>query len=350
MNLTEVVRAHAVAAITTGRRRRLRRRTLVVTALSITAVAVFSCTLMLGHTFYGPAEVLRVIRGEFVPGATFTVGELRLPRAIIGTLAGCAFGIAGVSFQTLLRNPLASPDVIGISSGASAAAVTGIVVFSLSETGVAVLALAGALVTAGLIYWLSHQSGFSGTRLILIGIGVGAVLNSVVSYVLSRAAAWDLQAAMQWLAGSINNATSQRAAPLAVACLILLPVLLLQGRALRALRLGDDAAAALGVRLTPVRIMIIATAVILIAFATAAAGPIAFVAFMAGPIAARLMGPDASLLLPAAMVGVLLVLGADLVGQFAFSNRLPVGVITGAMGAPFLVYLLVRMNRTGATI
>ena len=176
------------------------------------------------------------------------------------------------------------------------------------------------------------------------------MLQSVVSYVLSRAAAWDLQTAMQWLAGSLNGATWERVVPLALAFAVLVPLLLAQGSALGALRLGDDTAASLGVRVPLSRVTLIVSAVALLAFATAASGPVAFVAFMAGPIAARLIGPGASLLVPAGLVGSLLVLSADLLGQFAFDNRYPVGVVTGAIGAPYLVLLLARTNRSGGSI
>jgi len=179
---------------------------------------------------------------------------------------------------------------------------------------------------------------------------VAAFLDAMTAYVLSRASEWDLQAAMQWITGSLNGATWTRVLPLAVACAVLVPVLLLAGRDLGALRLGDDAAAALGVRVRTARIVLILSAVALLAFATAACGPIAFVAFMAGPIAARIVGSGGSMLLPAALVGALLVLLADLVGQYAFDNRYPVGVVTGVLGAPFLLYLLSRSNRSGGSL
>ena len=200
-------------------------------------VVLFAVALMIGNTFYPLDEVIRVIVGETVPGASFTGGELRLPRAVLAILAGFAFGIAGVSFQTLLRNPLASPDIIGISNGAGAAAVFGIVVLSLNGPVVSLLALVGAIVTAGIIYLLSIKNGFAGTRLILIGIGVAAMLQSVISYMLSRAASWDIQTAMQWLTGSLNNASWERVMPLAIAAAVLMPLLLSQGRALGAMQL-----------------------------------------------------------------------------------------------------------------
>ncbi len=340
----------SVQAVIAGRRARMRRRAVATTVLTISIGIVFVVSLMIGNTFYGPVEVGRVILGDTVPGASFTVGELRLPRATLGVLAGFAFGIAGVTFQTMLRNPLASPDIIGISSGASAAAVFGIVVLSLDEAAVSLLALGGAIVTAAVIYLLANRGGFAGTRLILIGIGIAAMLDSVVTYVLSRAAAWDLQAAMQWLTGSLNSASWESARPLVLASVVFIPLLLAQGRSLGVLRLGDDSAAGLGVHVRGTRVVAVIAAVALLAFATAASGPIAFVAFMAGPIAARIVGPGASLLVPSGLVGALLVLVADLVGQFAFGNRYPVGVITGVLGAPYLIYLLVRMNRSGGAL
>lgn len=323
---------------------------MTVGVLAGLVLGLFATSLMIGNTFYSPVEVVRVILGEQVPGASFTVGTLRLPRAVMAVLTGLAFGMAGVIFQTLLRNPLASPDIIGISSGASAAAVFGIVFLSLTESAVSLLALAGALVTALAIYVLSHRGGFAGTRLILIGIGVAAMLNAVVTYVLSRAAAWDLQAAMRWISGSLNGASWTSILPLALACAVLVPILLTQARPLGILRLGDDTAAGLGLRVDRSRILLIVGAVALLAFATAAAGPIAFVAFMAGPIAARLVGGGSALVLPAGLVGALLVMAADLVGQFAFDTRYPVGVITGVLGAPYLIYLLIRTQRAGGSL
>ena len=319
-------------------------------AIVVLTLLVFSVSLMVGRSFFSPAEVWAVLMGESVPGASFTVGELRLPRAVLAVLAGFAFGAAGTTFQTMLRNPLASPDVIGISTGAGAAAVIAIIVLGLNDTAVSVFALIGALVTAVVITLLSYRGGFAGIRFILIGIGIAAMLTSVTSYILSRAANWDIQAAMQWLAGSLNGASWERVFPLSIACAILVPVLLLCGSGLGMLRLGDDTARALGVRVQVTRIALILSAVALLAFATASTGPIAFVAFMAGPIAARLVGSGGSLLLPAGFVGALLVLVSDLAGQFLFDERYPVGVITGVLGAPYLILLLIRMNRTGSSI
>ncbi|WP_430867320.1 FecCD family ABC transporter permease [Demequina aurantiaca] len=343
-------RTAAGAGLSAGRRRRGRRRIIVIAALSVAIAAVFAALLMFGHTFYGPGEVWRVVLGQDVDGASFTVGTLRLPRAVLGVLAGLSFGMAGVAFQTMLRNPLASPDIIGISAGASAAAAFAIIVLGLSGSQVSVFAIVAGLAIAMLIYLLSYKSGVLGTRLILIGIGIAAMLESVIAYLLSRAGEWDLQEAMRWLSGSLNGARWEDILPLAIALLVLTPLLLGQARNLAILQLGDDAASALGVRVNLSRVVIVVSAVGLISFATAAAGPIAFVAFLSGPIAARMVGPHGSLLIPAALTGALLVLVADFCGQWLLGTRYPVGVVTGALGAPFLLYLIISSNRKGGSL
>jgi len=345
MSVTETARV--VARNRRGRSNRLRTVVIVFAAL---IVAAFVVSLMVGKTFYSPLEVIGVIFGQDVAGATFTVGRLRLPRATLAILAGLCFGLGGVTFQTMLRNPLASPDIIGISSGASAAAAFAIITLSLGATEVSVFAIVVGLGVALLVYVLSFKSGVAGTRLILIGIGIAAMLDSVTAYVLSQAAQWDLQEAQRWLTGSLNGTTWGAVIPVAIAMAVLTPVLLSQSRNLSMTQLGDDAASALGVRVERTRLVVIIAAVGLIAFATAAAGPIAFVAFLSGPIAARIVGPGSSLLIPSALVGALLVLVADFVGQYAFGTRYPVGVITGVLGAPYLIYLIVRTNRAGGSL
>lgn len=336
--------------VTRARRRRATRRRIAVGCLLAGVVVAAALSLMIGRTFYPPGDVLRVIAGETVPGASFTVGRLRLPRTVLGLVAGLAFGLAGVTFQTMLRNPLASPDIIGISYGASAAATFGIVVLSWGGAAVSALAIVAGLGVALLVYLLSYRGGVAGTRLILVGIGMAAMLQSATNYFLSKASQWDHHEAMRWITGSLNGATWEATLPVVAAVAVLAPVLLGHDRELTQLGLGDDTAAALGVRVERTRLVAIVAAVGLIAFATAAAGPIAFVAFLSGPIAARIVGPNGSPLLPAALVGALLVLVADLVGQYATDTRYPVGVVTGVLGAPYLVYLIVRTHRSGGSL
>jgi iron complex transport system permease protein len=341
-----VERAVSVQA---GRRRRARRRTLTITALAVLTVILFGAMLILGNTIYPLSDVVAVLLGQRVPGASFTVGSLRVPRALVGALAGIAFGVAGSTFQTMLRNPLASPDVIGITSGASAAAILSLVVLGWSGTATMGLALAAGIVTALVISLAARGGESTGGRLILIGIGVGAMLDAVVSYLLVRANVYDVPVAMRWLTGSLNGSRMEDVPPLALAVLVLVPLVLFLGRDLRALELGDASATALGVRVDRTRILLVVVAVALACFATATTGPIAFVAFLAGPIAARIVGPGSSVTVPAALTGAALVLGADLIGQFTFDTAFPVGVITGILGAPYLIYLLVRTSRRGAS-
>jgi iron complex transport system permease protein len=336
--------------IMASRRRRQRKYGLVIGGLALLLVAVFAITLSLGQSFTPPGDVFRVLMGETVPGASFTVGQLRLPRALLAVLAGLSFGLGGVAFQIMLRNPLASPDIIGISSGASAAAVFAIVVLSLKGPVVSILAVSAGLGVALAVYGLSFRNGVGGTRLILVGIGVSAMLESIVAYILSQAPAWSLQEAMRWLTGSVNGAQLDQSATLAIALAISGGILLSRGRDIEALRMGDDMAAALGVRVSATRMIIIVAAVGMIACATAVSGPIAFVAFLSGPIAGRIVGDSGPLLLPAALIGAVLVLAGDYAGQFLLANRYPVGVVTGALGAPYLIYLIIRVRRAGGSL
>ncbi|WP_221584482.1 iron chelate uptake ABC transporter family permease subunit [Microbacterium sp. G2-8] len=335
--------------IGTGRRRRARRRLVGISALSVLVIGLGFGMLMLGQTIYPVADVVAVLFGHDVPGASFTVGTLRIPRAVTGVLAGVAFGIAGSTFQTMLRNPLASPDVIGITSGASAAAVLSLVVLHLSSGLTTLFALVVGIATAAAIYLAARGGEATGGRLILIGIGIGAMLDSVVAFLIQRAAEWDVPAAMRWLTGSLNGSRMEDLPPLVGAVVVLVPVVLVLSRSLSALELGDASATALGVRVDRTRVLLIVSAVALACVATATTGPIAFVAFLAGPIAQRIVGAGSSLVIPSALVGACLVLAADLLGQFAFDTRFPVGVITGILGAPYLLFLLFRMNRLGGS-
>jgi len=339
----------ALERITAGRRSRQRRRRVATGCLAVLALFLAVTMLCLGETTYSLSEVTQVLLGEQVKGASFAVGTLRLPRALAGILAGLAFGAAGAGFQTMLRNPLASPDIIGISAGASAAAVWCILVLHWSGPTVSVIAVVAGLAVAAAIYALAGGGEAAGGRLILIGIGVGAMLHSVVSYLLLNASAWDVPTAVRWLAGSLNGIRMEAIAPLALAVVVLGGALLFAGRDLRALEFGDQIATALGVRVDVTRLVLVLAAVGLVAFATATTGPIAFVAFLAGPIATRLVGAGAPVILPAALTGAVLVLAGDLLGQFAFDTRFPVGVVTGMVGAPYLLFLLIRLNRAGGS-
>jgi iron complex transport system permease protein len=330
-----------------GRLKRRRRFVLVTSLLAIIAFALCGTMLMLGNTIYPVSDVISVLMGEKVKGASFAVGTIRFPRMAAGVFSGFAFGAAGHVFQTMLRNPLANPNVIGITAGSSAAAVFCITVLHASDTFVSIASIIGGLTAVAVIFLLSKGSSFSIGRLILIGIGIQAMLDAAVSYLLLIGQQNDLPAAMRWLTGSLNGAKMEELYPLMITVLIFAPIIILLGKRLDMLELGEQAATSLGVDTNKTRLMLIISSVLIIALATAATGPIAFIAFLSGPIAKRLVGVGFSSIVPAGLVGIILVLAGDLIGQFAFAARYPVGVITGIIGAPYLIYLLIRMNRKG---
>jgi iron complex transport system permease protein len=331
--------------IMVGRTRRRRRFIIVTCLLAIIAFALCCMMLMLGNTIYPVGDVISVLLGEQVKGASFAVGTIRFPRMVAGVFAGFAFGISGHVFQTMLRNPLANPNVIGITAGSSAAAVFCIIVLHASSTYVSIASIIGGLATVLVIFLLSKGTSFSIGRLILIGIGIQAMLNAVISYLLLIGQHHDIPTAMRWLSGSLNGVKMENLYPLMITVLLLAPIIILLGKRLDMLELGEQTATSLGINTDRTRVVLVISSVLIIALATATTGPIAFVAFLSGPIAKRLVGIGFSSVIPAGLVGIILVLASDLIGQFAFVARYPVGVITGILGAPYLIMLLIRMNR-----
>ena len=333
--------------IMTGIRKR-RRRWIQVTSLLLLLTCILCCAmLLLGNTIYPIQEVIRTLSGEQIAGVTFAVNTIRLPRMLAGLFAGFAFGVAGYIFQTMLRNPLANPNVLGITSGSSAAAVLCITMFHTSNAVVSIASVIAGLVTVIFMYVLSRGKSFSIGRLILIGIGIQAILDAVISYLLLISSQQDIPAALRWLNGSLNGSRMEELPPLIITVVVFTPIVLLLGKHLNILELGEQMATSLGVAAGKTRVLLIVSSVFMIAIATSTTGPIAFVSFLAGPIANRLVGANFSNILPAGLVGASLVLAADLIGQFAFEYRFPVGVITGLLGAPYLILLLIRMNRKG---
>ncbi|WP_117161020.1 iron chelate uptake ABC transporter family permease subunit [Paraliobacillus sp. X-1268] len=338
---------NSIKYIMAGRRQRRRRWILVTGFLVLLSMILCCAMLILGNTIYPIDVVVRTLLGEQTQGASFAINTIRLPRMLAGLFAGFAFGVAGNTFQTMLRNPLASPDVIGITSGSSAAAVFCIIILQTSGAIVSIATVLAGLATVLVIYILSRGKSFSVGRIILIGIGVQAMLNAVVSYLMLVGAEQDLPAAIRWLSGSLNGSQMHELPPLIITVLIFAPIIIVLRKNLSMLELGEQSATSLGVHTDKTRIALIVSSVCMIALATATTGPIAFVAFLSGPIAKRLVGVGFSNVIPAGLVGVNLVLLADLIGQFAFEVRYPVGIVTGILGAPYLLYLLIRMNRKG---
>ncbi|WP_067461045.1 FecCD family ABC transporter permease [Actinomadura macra] len=328
----------------------VRPRSLVTClALAATTFAVLCVGLTTGDFPLPLSEAVPALWGSGDPGTRFIVQDLRLPRALVGILAGAALGLSGAIFQTLTRNPLASPDVIGITAGAGTAVVGGIVFGIGSGLGTQTLGLGGALLTALIVYLLAWKRGTTGFRIVLVGIGVNWLCVSATQYLIVKAKVFQAQQAVGWLVGNLNGRGWESARPLALALAVLLPLALLLSPWLRALQFGDQVAGGLGVPVQRARLALLCAAVGLVAFATAAAGPVAFVALAAPQIALRLAGTACPPLTASALTGALTVLGCDLLAQQLFSDlELPVGVITGVLGAPFLLWLLARANRIGS--
>lgn len=340
----------APSPVEAGYRKRQRRSRLTALVLLLLTLALAVFMMLYGNTVYTPREVLNVLTGADPDGAVFTIKTLRLPRMLTGILVGLAFGMAGNTFQQLLGNPLASPDIIGVTSGASVAAVFGILVLHLSGGTVALMAVASGLFVSFLIYTLSQGGGFSNARLILTGIGVQAFLNAVISWILLKASEYDVANALRWLSGSLNGVKLENVPRLAAVVVLAGAGILLLDRQLTMLQLGESHAVTLGVNAGKIRLGLILLSLLLVAFAASVTGPIASVAFLAGPIASRISGSGRTNTLQAGLTGSVLVLASDMIGQYALPSRYPVGVVTGILGAPYLLFLLLRMNRKGERV
>jgi iron complex transport system permease protein len=332
----------------------VRPRAAAVTAvLTLLALAVGALAVSVGDYVVPLPDVLRALAGEGERGAVVVVQTLRLPRVLVGLLVGAAFGLAGALTSSVVRNPLATPDVVGVTAGASAAAV-GVILLGW-PVPLPLAAVAGGVLVAVLVGALSWRDGFTGPRLVLVGIGLGATAAAFTSFLLVRAEITDAQRAVVWLTGSLNGRGWEHVRPVALALLLLVPLALALGRGLSALRLGDDVARGLGTRVTGVRLGLVAVAVALASVATATAGPIVFVALVAPQVALRLARTPGPPLAASAATGALLVVAADLVARTGLgavgrpSTQLPVGAVTALVGAPVLLYLLRRSARGRTT-
>lgn len=339
---------------------RLRPRVaLVAAALATTGFAALVASVSLGTYAIPVGDVLGAILGTGTDSgsgdADLIVHQLRLPRALTALLVGAAFGVAGAVYQAVTRNPLASPDLIGISAGAGAGAVGAILIGGVTAAGAGSFAavpfgaLAGALVTAAVIYVLAYRGGtVTGYRFVLVGIAANGALAALTRWMLARADIDQASRAMVWLTGSLNGRGYDHVRWAGLALLVLVPLTLALARAYQLLQFDDDTALGLGVPLHRARVALLVLATCLAALATAAAGPVAFIALGAPQIARRLAGTAGIPLVVSGLTGAALLLLADLAGRLVFSpTELPVGIVTGALGAPYLLLLLARANRAG---
>ncbi|MFC9114200.1 FecCD family ABC transporter permease [Streptomyces sp. NPDC057092] len=320
----------------------------VVVLLLLLALGASVLLIGTGDFPMSASDVLTTLVGQGNAGQEFIVTELRLPRVLVGLLVGASLGLGGALFQSISRNPLGSPDVLGLGQGATAGALTVIVLFSGSANQVALGALAGGLITGTAIYVLAWKRGVHGYRLVLVGIGVSAIVTAVNGYLLTKSDIVDAARAVVWMTGSLDGRDWAQVWPLLALCAVLVPVVLANSRALRMTEMGDDVSNALGVRVERLRLVLMLSAVLLTASATAAAGPVSFVALTAPQLARRLTRSPGPNLVAAMCMGAALLVLADFVSQRAFgAERLPVGVVTGVLGGVYLLWLLVTERRAG---
>ncbi|WP_394435728.1 FecCD family ABC transporter permease [Streptomyces sp. SGAir0957] len=323
------------------------RTVLVCVALILVTACLVVLSVGTGTYELSPAEVLRTFAGNGPPGAGFIVLDLRLPRALTAVLVGFGTGIAGAVFQSLTRNPLGSPDIIGFGNGASAGALVAIMFLNAGAPQTAFGAVLGGFATAAAVYLLAWRRGVHGYRLVLVGIGMSAVLGAATSFLYVRADIGKAAQAASWMIGSLNDRGWSEVRTAGLGLLVCVPVVLVYARRLTLLDMGDDTAGALGVPPERSRLILLCAGTGLTAMAVAAAGPIPFLAMAAPQLARRVTRAAGPNLLPAAWTGSLLVTAADLLTQRVTGSALmPVGVVTGVGGGLFLAWLLLRERRT----
>ncbi len=336
----------ATLVITRIRRRQRTRAAVVVAVCAVLCLGLLLLTLGLGVAGVPPDRALPAIFGVGDRFDLLVVQKLRLPRGLAAIVAGLAFGLSGALFQSTLRNSLASPDILGISGGASLGAITAVVGYGASGAVVTGSALVGGLVTAFAIWVFAWRNGLHGIRFVLVGVGISYVCASLIAWRLSEAELRDAGKVLLWTVGSVADVRGEVLGLLVTGVLLLTALAVVVGREQRPLALGDEHAHGLGVGATRARATALLIGVGLVALATAVAGPIAFVALVAPAIARRLVDDGGPALLPAAAVGAALTMAADVVGQYAVPGlTAPVGVVTGLVGAPYLLWLLARSER-----
>ncbi|WP_183069384.1 iron chelate uptake ABC transporter family permease subunit [Streptomyces sp. gCLA4] len=328
---------------------RIERRALTVGGLLALAAFVMAVLLIgTGDFDIAPWDVVQTLLGNGTPANDFIVNDLRLPRVLVALLVGAALGMAGAVFQSVTRNPLGSPDLLGFSYGSAVGALVVIILLNGSATEVAAGALLGGLLAGAAVYLLAYKRGIHGYRLVLVGIGASAMLVAVIQYLITKAQLVEASRAMVWLTGSLAGRDWAQVWPLLATCAVLFPLVLGQSRALRMIEMGDDAAYAVGVRVERTRMLLMLAAILLTTAASAAAGPISFVALAAPQLARRLTRSPGANLLTAALMGSVVLLLSDWASQRAFgADQLPVGVVTGLVGGVYLLWLLVTERKAG---
>ncbi|MEV5201433.1 iron ABC transporter permease [Streptomyces sp. NPDC053720] len=323
---------------------------LVTLLLAAAAFLIFCVSIGVGDFPIGLPRVIATIIGRGEQVDEFVIMDLRMPRALAGLVVGFALGMSGAITQSVARNPLASPDILGITGGAGAVAVFlvtasgGTAAAVVGSVGLPAAALAGGLGTGLLVYFLAWRRGIDGLRLILIGISVSAVMEAITTWLLVSADIRDVARAQSWLVGSLDGRSWDEVRVAFWGTLVLVVLVAAVAFQFKPMHLGDEVAAGLGVRYSGVRAVLLLCAVLLAALAVSAAGPVPFVALVAPQVAMRLARFPTPPMVASGLVGSVLLIGSDLVARTALPITLPVGVVTAAIGGPFLIYLLVRAN------
>ncbi|ASR38712.1 hypothetical protein BAY61_31100 [Prauserella marina] len=329
------------------RKRMERRAVVVVAALVLVTAALAVLSIGTGEYPMSFGDVLATLAGQGSKFDYLVVTEQRLPRVLVAIVVGIALALSGAVFQTLSRNPLGSPDIIGFTAGSATGGVATIIVFGAGTVTVAFGAIVGGLLTAVLVTALCGRRGLRSDRLVLVGVGIGTVLIGISAYLLTRATAESAAQAVTWQVGNLAGRDWRYLVPIVVAVALLAPVVFAYAKPLRMLEMGDDVAIGIGVDVDRMRRLLFVLAVALVAVAVATAGPIPFVALAAPQIAKRLTRRPGPNLLTAALLGAALVVASDYLGQRLLeSSLLPVGVVTSALGGAYLAWFLVLGRRT----
>ncbi|MFJ7731076.1 FecCD family ABC transporter permease [Lysinibacillus sp. NPDC097231] len=322
-----------------------------IVVISLITIAVFFVSASLGDSFINPLKVLQAIIGKGSEFDQLIIIDFRLPRIFIAAFAGMALAVAGAILQGIIKNPLASPEIIGISAGGGAAVVGFLAIFSDSNHSLRVsiewLPLAGfigATFVGFIVYFFAWKDGVTPTRLVLIGIGVSAFMQAITTILMIIGPIYQASEANKWITGSVKSADWHQIQIIVPLIIVLLLITFFITRQLNVQELGDDTAASLGQSVQKTRLFLMLLSSSLVASAIAFAGSIGFVGLMAPHIARRIVGPAFGVLIPTcAAIGALLVMVADMIGRTAFSPlEVPAGVFTAAIGAPYFIYLLFR--------
>ncbi|KPQ28584.1 MAG: iron complex transport system permease protein [Marinobacter excellens HL-55] len=327
------------------------KRTLVANlVLLVLAGAAVMTSLSMGTVQIAPAEVIRALTGTTVdPMAAFVINELRLSRVMAGLLSGAALALAGCLMQTLARNRLATPGIIGIDNAATAFAVASVV-----GTGIALapsaMALAGAATATVLAFGLAGANGTRGYRFIVAGLGIGAIAGAVTQVMLSQVAIDDANAAYPWTVGSLNARTPESVQLLALGLAVGWLALMFLSRAVNSLQFSDPVAITLGIKLKRTRLLGLGLSVLMTGLAVSVCGPVGLVALLAPELARSLCRPGKVPLTASALAGAGFMVVADLLGRTLLSPlEIPVGIITAIVGSPYLLWILLRPSTRSLT-